>query len=277
MLSFTRLKRLKNIFWKTFTDPAANGPVPGRRPGVTTTRSIVKPSGRFRGSSPFRRVEGPAARNVTSPNNVSSGRRSLSTRRRAARCRSERRQPVQAEVECARVEIDGHLPRHGGERSRQPFDVAERNAHHVGSAAIELPRPIGQILGKKDVGNPNAKVAFGFLRLAAGRVREHERAEKDRRCSNCEVASRGSHFSLQALVVYFNCFLPLTSIRTHVDLFTRRSRDRTVPRWGVADGESPDKEARASRFPRGCFLYTDCRQVQSKCLALQNHRRAHVE
>src|SRR5207244_9480844 len=80
VLAFTRVKRLKNIFWKTFNDPAAKGSAPHVAPGTTTTRSIVKPSGRFRPSTPFRSIEGPPARMVARPTTVSGTVPALSVR-----------------------------------------------------------------------------------------------------------------------------------------------------------------------------------------------------
>ena len=78
---------------------------------------------------------------------------------------------------------------------RQSFDVAETDSQDIGSAAIELLRPIRQILGQKHLGNANAEVPLGFLRPGSLRAREHEHAEKDR-CGTTDDFELWGHATL---------------------------------------------------------------------------------
>ena len=73
VLSLSSDSRLKKILWKTLTRPAASGSTPQMMPGVTTTRSIVKPTGKATGRAPFKSAVASVATKVTRPATVSSG------------------------------------------------------------------------------------------------------------------------------------------------------------------------------------------------------------
>ena len=73
VLSFSSDSRLKKIFWETLTRPAASGSTPQMLPVVTTTRSMVKPTGKLTGRMPFNSDVACVATNVTRPTAVSSG------------------------------------------------------------------------------------------------------------------------------------------------------------------------------------------------------------
>ena len=144
------------------------------------------------GRMPFRRAVGPVARNVTSPNSMSGERwqKSVPLRRRARRCRAwSGVSPFRLTEKAPVWRFTARLSRHANEGCRQSLDIAERNAHHIGSGTRELRVPIGQILGQEHLGDSNAEVALRFLRLTAGRVREHEHAQKNRCCSSRELES----------------------------------------------------------------------------------------
>ena len=73
VLSLSSDSRLKKIFWETLTRPATSGSTPQMLPVVTTTRSMVKPTGKFTGRVPFNRDVASVATKVTRPITVSSG------------------------------------------------------------------------------------------------------------------------------------------------------------------------------------------------------------
>ena len=116
--AFSSDKRLKNIFWKTFTVPAPSCSPPHRMPGVTTMRSMVRPNGR-----PSTKVPGQKRRGSDGEKGGQSGQSNQEGRDEAALrpvdephgVGRERRQPAQAGCVGASLQIHGHFPGHPGE------------------------------------------------------------------------------------------------------------------------------------------------------------------